>query len=507
MKQKISSQPDGLVVLLYTEVWELFGRFGITSLLVLYMTKTLHLADSTAFYAYASFIAMTYVTPLVGGYLGDRFLGHKRAVLLGSAVMMVGNVLMVIPSLTMLYVGLGVVSVGSGLFTPTLTAMLGRMFKDRDKGRDAAFVFYYLCKNVGALTAPIFCGLVGHYYGYNYAFILSALGMFSGFIVFYVGSERFSAIDSMYSEGFESSLRSSGLSKLFPYLSIVVLLPLSCFILRSQFDGYFLALGAVLAFAVVLKLFLVGDSSAKRNLLYIMLATAVAIIFSSMLGQGGTTLNLFIDRVVDRNILGFEIPTSVFYTLDPLFMVLLSPMVLVLVGKIKKPNFYAAAVVKYAIGLLVLGAGFAVFVGASHSAMGIGKVSYVYVVVAYALFPVAELFIMPIATSMVTRLASEGFEAIMVAIFSLGIASASYFTGMISKLGEVTFKIDSLDHVRKSAFVYSYDFSVTVFILIFSGVLLLVMLLTFSQFQKFAYFFKKKQGAINTTIPPTISNS
>lgn len=480
IKTKLQSNPKGLYTLLYAEVCELFGRFGITALLVLYMTKTLGISDDNAFYAYSAFMALSYVTPLIGGYLSDHFLGYRFASIFGACVMLAGDVMMTVPHIVFVYSGLVVVALGFGFFMPTMTALLGQLYKDLDHKRDGGFVMYYVAKNIGALLAPIFCGLIGKYYGFNYAYILSAAVMLSGIIVFVKGTRSLNL--TMPTANLEKGKRIishllATRSLLTCVIGVIILAPLLVLTIYFSIEGYVMAVAAAICIVYVGRVFIASALLERRNIVLILIMTVAALVFSALLGQGGTTLTLFIERLVNRNFFGATIPTSFFYTLDPVFMIVLGPFVMSIINRIRKPNYHSAALMKAMIGLLILGLGFAVFVLASKVVAHTGKeASPLFIVLAYAVFPIAELSIMPIAMSFVTKLAPEGKSAMMVGVYSFGLAAAGYFTGVISQFGQVAdFTVGSAKSMFEASSIYGNVFIYSILILLISSVGLLFL--------------------------------
>ena len=459
IREKIQSSPRGLYVAFYTEMWELFGRFGIISLLIFYLTKTFHLTDARAFVIYSGFLALIYVTPIVCGYLSDRFLGLKHAVILGATLMIVGNALMVIPQQELVFLGLSLVSVGSGFFLPSLVPMVSNLYEGSDRGRDAGFTLYYIGKNIGALLAPIFCGIVAQLYGYNYAFILSALGMLSGLVVFIRGKKHL--VDSGSKRGGFVATRPEDKGKRYialTYLVAAVMVPVILWILDKGMDGYLLALAGLAALVVMITLAMRSKQSAKK-LLVIVLFVPFVILFSGVLGQGGTTLNLFIERIVDRHLWGFNLPPSFFYTLDPIFMIALGPLLAMVWTALAKRRCEPKEASKFGWSMLLLSAGFFVFYWAAGYGVQSGHASPLFIVLAYFLFPLAELCIMPIGLSMVTKLAPKGQDAMMVGIWMLAQSAGGYLTGEISKFGQINFAYNTLPCLQHASAIYQQLFA------------------------------------------------
>lgn len=475
LQQKIKSNPTGLYVLFYTEMWELFGRFGITALLVLYLTQTFHIADARAFSIYAAFIALIFATPIIGGVLADRYLGSRFAIILGACLMIVGDAMMVIPKEFTVFLGLSIVAVGSGFFLPSIPPLVGALYEKDEGKRDAGFTLYYLGKNLGALLAPIACGFVGEKFGMNYAFVLSTIGMISGVTVFTLGHKHLKGYNRK--PRFERlKHKILGLKPLsFVYLVMVLMVPIVYLVLIENIDSYLLVLTITIVIVLMAYLFLKSNAHDRKRLVLIFIGLLAVIVFEAFLGQGGTTLNLFIQRIIDRNGLGFSIPTSAFYALDPVFMLITGPFLagywMHLARKKKEP----VVTTKFAFAMFLLAAGFLVFTEAAHRAMSAASASPLFVVLAYFLFPVAELCIIPISLSLVTKVAPKGMDSLLVGIWMLSNAVSSFFTGEISKLGQVDFSLNSHQAIMKASHIYQRLFFETAVVLAVTGVVLLLL--------------------------------
>ena len=434
--------PRGAHTLLYTEICELYGRFGIVALLILYLTHSLALSDHQAFMVYSGFMTLLYALPLVGGYVADRLLRPMVAVAVGIVFMAIGNGFLVLPHMTDVYFGLMLIVVGSAVFSPTLTALLHHLYRGREQGHDTGFMLYYLAKNLGALLAPLVGGVVAKYHGYPMAFLLNLLVMCSGLWVFYLGRSQFGVIESGQEEAPRTTVgaQQHGSKQRLIYLCSVVVggVVLAMLLDRLIQTAYvFVFLLMSLMFCLYLLLKMIRSQLVRPEVLLDILLTWVLVtVFFGFLGQGGTTLNLFIDRLVDRSVFHVVLPTTFFYVLDPLFMLTVGPFLFVALSRMIGSVSVLAAIKKYALGLLLLGVGFAIFYVAALQAR-VGLVSMWYVVCAYMVFPLAELSLMPVALSFVTRRAPDGMAATMVGFLTLGMAVASYGTGVISNLASL----------------------------------------------------------------------
>lgn len=471
VKERLRSTPSGMYVLFYTQMWELFGRFGIMSLLVLYLTSTFHLPDSEAFTLYSGFIALIFAMPMIGGILADRFLGARSAVTFGASLMMIGNGLMVIPEQKLAFLGLSFVTVGYGFFLPTIPPLISAIYEQDQAKRDAGFTLYYLGTNLGALLAPIFCGLLGQRYGWNYAFILSTLGMASGLVVFLKGQRH---LRPFYKPTPHVRLRYFKISiKTWIVMGALLAVPLINLLIDFHLEGQLMMLVGVVMAIYLGLIFMQTTPQSKRHLLAILITILAVILFESFLGQGGTTLNLFINRIVDRHLGGFTLPASFFYALDPVFLLLVGPFLGRFWTRRAEQGRALVASTQFAVALALLACGFLVFWLAAMHAERVGYVSPLYIIVAYFLFPMGELCIVPISLSLVTKLAPEGKGALLVAVWMFASALSSYFTGQISKIGQVNFSIDSVAQVQEAAHIYAHAFQWTVIILLAAAAMLL----------------------------------
>ncbi|PIQ44277.1 MAG: hypothetical protein COV52_07240 [Gammaproteobacteria bacterium CG11_big_fil_rev_8_21_14_0_20_46_22] len=454
LRSRLRQNPPGFYVVLYTEMWELFGRFGITALLVLYLTHTFNIADSHAFSVYSTFMALIFGTPIVGGYLADRYFGSRVAIILGASLMTIGNALMVLPAPDVVYIGLAIVTVGYGLFLPSLPPLLSAMYKNNEHKRDAGFTFYYLGKNVGALLAPIACGFVGEHFGWNYAFILSSVGMASGLLVFILGQKHLQAFFRMPSATGQVTPHKRFKSKTLVYGLLACMVPVCYVMLYKNLDTSLMVVSFAVVLLMMARLLIKGTQAERKNLLLILIGIIGVIVFEAMLNMGGTTLNLFIQRIIDRKVMGTTIPTSAFYALDPIFMLIIGPFLATLWVNLSKQKRSPLVTDKFALGMAMLGLGFLIFVFAAKSALVHGHASPFFVVVAYFVFPMGELCMVPISLALVTKLAPRGKETLLVSIWMLSNAVAGFLTGVLSKYGQISFKLDSQAAIFKACHIY-----------------------------------------------------
>ena len=180
--------PLSLSTLFFTEMWERFSYYGMRALLVLYLVNSLNYSESDALHIYAVYTGLVYLTPLIGGYLADRFLGAQKSIFIGGLTMMIGHFLMAFPDY--LYLAIGMLIIGNGYFKPNISSLLGRLYKSNDLRRDSGFSIFYVGINLGAFLAPLIVGYVGETINWHYGFAIAGFGMLAGLIQFSYGQNK-----------------------------------------------------------------------------------------------------------------------------------------------------------------------------------------------------------------------------------------------------------------------------------------------------------------------------
>ena len=183
-----NKNPYSLTTLFFTEMWERFSYYGMRALLVLYLVNSLNYSDADALHIYAIYTGLVYLTPIIGGYLADKYLGTQKTIFIGGITMMLGHFLMVFPNL--LFLAMGLLIIGNGYFKPNISTLLGRLYKDNDVRRDSGFSIFYIGINLGAFLAPLIVGYVGETISWHYGFAIAGLGMLAGLIQFYLGQNK-----------------------------------------------------------------------------------------------------------------------------------------------------------------------------------------------------------------------------------------------------------------------------------------------------------------------------
>ena len=440
--------PRGLSTLFFTEMWERFSYYGMRALLILFMTAPvaaggLGFDTGVAGAVYGLYTSMVYMTSLPGGWIADRLIGQRRAVLYGGILIACGHFSMAFPSTATFYVGLALIVCGTGLLKGNVSVIVGQLYGPNDQRRDAGFSIFYMGINLGAFIAPLVCGYLGQRVNWHIGFATAGIGMIFG-LAQYVAGAKYLGEAGLYpapAASPEAAARLRTRVQLVGALLLVILvvvisglytgaLPITAKQIADA-AGYFLLL-LVLAFFG--WLFLGGDwtPAERRRLFAIGVLFVASAIFWSEFEQAGSTLNLFGDRATRTEVLGWSFPSSYFQSLQPLFIISFAPVfawLWIRMGR-REPSSPA----KFGVGLVLVGAGFALLVvAATLSANGV-KVAPYWLVVTYLLHTFGELSISPVGLSATTKLAPARVAGLMMGLWFLGISVGNFIGGRLASL-------------------------------------------------------------------------
>ncbi|MDG4657398.1 peptide MFS transporter [Ectobacillus antri] len=407
--QHTKKHPPGLYLLFFTEMWERFSYYGMRGLLVLYLTTSylsggLGVKESTAMLLYGIFTGTVYFTPILGGYLTDRFLGRRFAITLGGIIMAAGNfVLFALHSQIGLYIGLSLLIIGNGFFKPNISTLVGELYGENDRRKDSAFTIFYMGINLGAVFAPLVCGFLAEdffkttvdgveKFGFKYGFLAACIGMIIGQIIFNVFGPRY-----LGDIGKEPTNKKVATSTATPKE------PLS--------------------------------KKEKQRTAVILILTCFSVFFWAGFEQAGSSFTLYTQKFVDRSIFGWTMPISWFQSINPLFIILFAPIISLLSIKLastKRGDFSAPT--KMGIALILMGGGFIVLL-ASLAGTGtdpdhvVNKANILFIIMTYFFHTIAELYLSPVGLSMVSTIAPVKLTSLLMGVWLAGSGIANYLAG------------------------------------------------------------------------------
>jgi POT family proton-dependent oligopeptide transporter len=420
--------PKGLYLLFFTEMWERFSYYGMRGILMLYMTKLwmengLNIPESSASLVYGFFTGFVYFTPLIGGWLADQFIGQRRAITIGGITMFFGQiVLFLMNSHLGLAIGLLLLIIGNGFFKPNISTMVGQLYRDGDDKRDSAFSIFYMGINLGAFLAPLIVGSLAEdwfavkgmntegkevilSYGFKYGFLASAIGMALGQIIFNLYAKKYLL---------EIGLR-PGKSETVEISEVA--------------DD----LGKVKSGKTPLT------KEEKQRITVIFILTFFVIFFWAGFEQAGSSMTIYTDKFINRDLFGWEIPTTYFQSVNPLFIVALGPIFAWFWNS--KYGRKLTTPVKMSLGMILLGIGFLFMYVATFSVQTTGsgdtqvvmqKAALAWLVLTYFFHTIGELCLSPVGLSVVTKLAPVKLASLLMGVWMLSSFAANIIGGFIA---------------------------------------------------------------------------
>ncbi len=441
--------PKALFTLFFAELWERFSFYGMRALLILYMTKELFEqmsqpdADARAYGIYGAYGALVYAMPVLGGLAADKVMGFRKAVLFGGGLMALGHFTLGMEgalfqgSLPVFFIALALIIIGNGFFKPNISSFLGTFYEQNDPRKDGAFTIFYMGVNIGAMLAPLWCGYLQVNYGWHYGFGLAGVGMVIGLIVFWKNMSDYEDKGNAPQE-YVDQPKAYGVDKnILTVVAALIGIPLCAFLLNAN-EVMSMVLFVVGATVIGYLLYYAFNTEGKKEgqrLLVVIVLFFFHMIFWALFEQAGGSLMLFADRNVDRSFFGGEIPTAFFASLNPLYIILLAPAFSWIWLKLSNAKMEPSTPMKFFLGLLQIGLGYAVIVLGAKMFGGDGTIPLIFLALMYLLHTTGELSLSPVGLSMVTKLSPPKIVGFVMGAWFLSI---SFAHEIAAKLGQLT---------------------------------------------------------------------
>lgn len=437
------THPKALFILFFAEMWERFSYYGMRALLVLYMVKVLFAgsagADIKALSIYGSYTAMVYLFPVIGGLIADKIFGFKKAIVMGGVLMMLGHFALAFEgSNTVFFLALALIIVGNSFFKPNISSYLGTFYEANDPRKDGAFTIFYMGVNIGAFLATLTCGYIGQEISWHYGFGLAGIGMALGVLVFLLSKKVFAGTGLRPQEITLKPARPLGLSwDAVVYIGTVIMVPL-CALLLNQ-NELMSTLMLVISLGIVTYLLVEAvrnpDKVEGQRLLVVIVLFFFHAIFWALFEQAGGSLTLFAERNVNRSIGGGIIPSSLFTSFNPFYIMVLAPLFSWIWIKLRDTNREPRTPMKFVLGLTFLASGFLVIVlGAKFFADANGLVPMAFLALLYLLVTIGELCLSPVGLSMITKLSPVKIVGFVMGAWFLSISLGNKLAGIIGTL-------------------------------------------------------------------------
>ena len=457
--------PKGLFICFLTEMWERFSYYGMRALLILYLTKHWEFTDTTSYLIYAAYTSLVYITPVLGGMLADQILGSKKAVTFGAILLVFGHLGMAIEnSEQIFYLSLALIVSGVGYLKPNISTMVGALYEEGDSRRDSGFTIFYMGINIGAFTATLLCGYLGEEIGWAYGFGAAGIGMLFGLIIFLWGQKYLAGLaeppTDKYRETFYLGGLAAGTYEIWAYIAGVAMVLVTWFLVQnSAIVGTLLGgFGTLFIGAWLLYALFRCEQEERDRLIVVGILIFFSLIFWALFEQAGSSLNILTDRGVDRVIFGWEVPASMFQSLNAGFIFTIAPLFAFLWIALAKRNIEPSTPVKFSIGIFFVGLGFLALVYGMESSDGL-QTGIIWIVLIYLLHTLGELCLSPVGLSSVTKLSPQRIVGFMMGMWFFASAAGNFVAGEIAKATATDVSgasADVYDLVQKQSFIDVY---------------------------------------------------
>jgi POT family proton-dependent oligopeptide transporter len=455
-----TGHPKGLYLLFVTEMWERFSYYGMRAIFTLFMVNALMFDKSLASTVYGNYTGLVYLTPLIGGYVADRYWGNRRSIFVGGIMMAIGQFFMFLAgsfytdvslASTLMFTGLGFLIFGNGFFKPNISTMVGQLYNEGDKRVDAAFTIFYMGINLGAFFAPLITGGLGEVYDqdglivpgmFKWGFLAACIGMIISTIVFEVLKNKYivdpngkpigTKPEKVHIEKKEKE--PLNISKLIQWALISMIL----FVAFKGLMGLDLIGAFIYTLCIIAPASIITDKSLtkeeKQKIWVIFIIAFFVIFFWSAFEQAGASLTFFAQEQTDRHLFGMEVPSSYFQSINAVAIVIFAPIFALIWTKLGSNNREPSSPVKQSLGLFLLAVGyFIIAIGVKDLDPSV-KVSLFWLVTLYTVHTFGELCLSPIGLSMVVKLAPVRFASLLMGVWFLSTATANKFAGDLSSL-------------------------------------------------------------------------
>jgi len=374
-------QPRGLVVLFMTEMWEKFSFFGMRALQVYYMTKQLHFSQADASMIFGLYAGGVYLTPIFGGYAADRWLGRRRAILGGGALMALGH--FALASEDLFFPSLVLIALGNGLFLPNLPSQVGDLYDEHDPRRSGAYNLYYMGVNLGGLLGALGCGALGEIYGWHVGFGAAGVGMCVGLAIYALNGRHLPPDRPLDNQ--RSTVKAEA-----------------------------------------------PKHQAKGSVLPLLLVALAVIVFRSAYEQSGNTVALWVEARVDRHLLGRLVPATWMQSLNPLFVIAFTPSLVAAWRRTAARGREPSAIARMAMGAAIVAVSYAMLALVAESA-GSEPVHMGWALLFFVLYTLGELHILPVGLGLFARLAPVGMGATVIAAWFLASFGGNLLSGVVGR--------------------------------------------------------------------------
>lgn len=398
-QKELFGHPIGLFVLFFTEMWERFSYYGMRAILVLYLVTEvadknpgLGWTNGDALSLYGTYTMMVYVMSIPGGILADKLLGQRKSVMLGCILLVAGHGILAVEEMWAFYSGLVLIVMGVGMLKPNISTMVGGLYKQGDIRRDKGFTIFYIGINLGAFLSSLIVGYVGEVHGWHYGFGLAGIGMLLGLAVYMYGQKHLAHVGNFIGTSKSEEEREAANRPL--------------------------------------------TNIEKDRIGVLFISFLLVIVFWGAFEQAGGLMSIYTADNTDRLLFGFEIPASVFQSINAMFIIFFGTSIALFWANRKLKGKISSSLFKMIVGLIIMGAGFFFMTGATIQFEDTGSSAMYWLVLAYLFHTIGELCLSPVALSFITKLAPLKYASIMMGVYFAMTGFGSKLAGLLGEWSE-----------------------------------------------------------------------
>lgn len=464
--------PKGLWVLFGTEMWERFNFYGMRAILTLFMVNSLMMKEADSSLIYGGFLGLCYLTPMLGGFISDRFFGNRNCIMLGGLMMAVGQMILFASATvfssnlelakTLLWVALTIIIFGNGFFKPNISSMVGSLYPKQEKSKlDTAFTIFYMGINLGAFLGQLICPILGDVkdsggirdiHAFKWGFLAASLAMLIGTAVFYFLKNKYVVTPegkplgglpkhndaSHYEEGESQKAVFSTMSLIVSVISFVVLFFVFRYMLAGTNPVKTIIYPIIYALGLTLAGLIISDKSLTKvelqRILVIYIVGFFIIFFWAAFEQAGSSLTFIADNQTDRHIFGWEMPPSMVQIFNGIFVFGFAFPFSILWDKLRAKGKEPLSTVKQAIGLALIAISYFIIAHNVKDLGNSGLLGIQWLILLYLIQTFAELCLSPIGLSLVGKLSPKRFASLLFGVFFLSNAAGYALAGSLGAL-------------------------------------------------------------------------
>ncbi|CEG58844.1 oligopeptide:H+ symporter [Legionella fallonii] len=421
-------QPDAFRMIFLLELWERFGFYTVQGVLTLYFIRYLGYSDMDSYYTFGAYSALVYGLVVIGGYLGDKVLGTKRTIVLGLIVLSAGYFSLALVDKKNVFLALGLICVGNGLFKANPSNLLSKCYEENDPRLHGGFTLYYMAINLGSMVALFAGPTVASRYGYTYTYLISAVGLIIGLANYWFQYQYIADINTAADKQ-RISVRQWGMV----IVGVLLLTLISAHLLQNVILAKNLLWGITfIVIGAYIHWMSKEEKASRMNMLVAMVLMIEAIIFFTLYQQMPTSINLFAVNNVNPGFLGITIDPQSFQALNPIWIVLMSPVLAYGYDKINEKGILFSIPYKFALGMTMCALSFLILYFSRFFYTDNGAVSSWWLIISYLFQSLGELLVSALGVAMVAELVPAKIAGFVMGIWFLTSAVAGFIGATVA---------------------------------------------------------------------------